>query len=288
MALRCYIRQRKTLSGLSIERFHISTTTLPEHLFPFSISTRNIWDFYPGYYRPPFTGISLLGTMSRWPQSVLCRQLRRQLHCVIPRISSAPASSSPAALFNHRTSQLFPRTQEFSNISNSSLQVLRGNYDNLHTIRKRRTTWTHPALTYLTYHHHSIRSRASISTTTTTSTSRRTKRTMSSSNNDDAGDSSYMSFLDKANQDLSAGQKQQQQQTPFTSHTSTEVKTETLSAGTRIPDPLKSVEVYYVSETDEPFEPVVLKWDGARKGVWPSLGEFSISTFPIVRITMND
>ena len=87
-----------------------------------------------------------------------------------------------------------------------------------------------------------------------------------SSSTDDA----YMSFLDKANQDLSSGRSQQAKQS-----SSTEVRTETLSAGARIPDPLKSVEVYYVSETDEPFEPVLLKWDGAKKGVWPSTGAYT-------------
>ena len=88
-------------------------------------------------------------------------------------------------------------------------------------------------------------------------------RTMSS-------DDAYMSFLNKANADLSAGQQQQQSQ-PQSQGTST-ARTQTVDANNQnqIPASLQSVDAYYISETDEPFEPVVLGWEGAKEGVWPS------------------
>jgi len=77
-----------------------------------------------------------------------------------------------------------------------------------------------------------------------------------------ASDDAYMSFLDKANADVSGDQSQQ----------GASVKTETVHSSLSVPKALKSVDAYYVSETDEPFEPVALKWDGAAKGAWPSPG----------------
>ena len=84
-------------------------------------------------------------------------------------------------------------------------------------------------------------------------------RTMSS-------DDAYMSFLNKANADLSAGQQQQQPQGTSIA------RTQTVDANNQnqIPASLQSVDAFYVSETDEPFEPVVLGWEGAKAGVWPS------------------
>lgn len=64
-------------------------------------------------------------------------------------------------------------------------------------------------------------------------------------------DDAYSSFLDKANQDTGA------------SKTSTQTKSvSTKAVDTEIPATLKSVEQYYTSEADEPFEPVSLKWSG--------------------------
>lgn len=77
-----------------------------------------------------------------------------------------------------------------------------------------------------------------------------------------ASDDAYMSFLDKANQDVSGDQTQK----------GATVKTETVHSSLSVPKALQSVDAYYVSETDEPFEPVALKWDGAAKGSWPSAG----------------
>jgi hypothetical protein len=83
-----------------------------------------------------------------------------------------------------------------------------------------------------------------------------------------SSDDAYMSFLDKANADLNNARAQQTQQ-------SSGVRTETVGVGVQIPAPLRSVDAYYISETDEPFEPVTLKWEGANKGTWPGPAEFS-------------
>lgn len=86
-----------------------------------------------------------------------------------------------------------------------------------------------------------------------------------------SSDDAYMSFLDKANADLNAGRASQQQG-------SETARTETVDVNVRIPKPLQSVDAYYTSEADEPFEPVALRWDGAKKGVWPSHGALLPST----------
>jgi hypothetical protein len=79
-----------------------------------------------------------------------------------------------------------------------------------------------------------------------------------------SSDDAYMSFLDKANADLNAGRSQAQ---------ATETaRTETVDANTQVPAQLQSVDAYYVSDADEPFEPVALRWEGAEKGDWPSPG----------------
>ncbi|OOF99619.1 hypothetical protein ASPCADRAFT_203390 [Aspergillus carbonarius ITEM 5010] len=84
-----------------------------------------------------------------------------------------------------------------------------------------------------------------------------------------SSDDAYMSFLDKANADLTAGQSQS------ATTTSSSARTETIHADVRIPAPLTSVDAFYISETDEPFEPVALKWDGAARGIWPDASHLS-------------
>lgn len=86
-------------------------------------------------------------------------------------------------------------------------------------------------------------------------------RTMSSDND-------YMSFLNKANADLNASQFQ-----PQRGNTSSTPRTQTIHTNVRVPAPLTSVDAFYVSETDEPFEPVALKWPDAERGIWPDAGE---------------
>lgn len=66
-----------------------------------------------------------------------------------------------------------------------------------------------------------------------------------------SSDDAYSSFLDQANQDTGA------------SKSSAAAKPATTKAvDTEVPVELQSVEQYYTSEADEPFEPVSLQWDG--------------------------
>lgn len=77
-----------------------------------------------------------------------------------------------------------------------------------------------------------------------------------------------MAFLDKANRQRDAGSDQ-----VSTEETSPQqLRTETVGSGVAVPDVLKTVDAFYVSDTDEPFEPVALKWAGASKGEWPRNG----------------
>jgi hypothetical protein len=76
----------------------------------------------------------------------------------------------------------------------------------------------------------------------------RATRTMSS-------DADYASFLDKANQDTGAAQQQ--------SSSSAKKSYGTKSVDTAVPKALEQVEEYYVSDADEPFEPVALAYNGS-------------------------
>ncbi|KAK7730678.1 hypothetical protein SLS57_001508 [Botryosphaeria dothidea] len=65
-----------------------------------------------------------------------------------------------------------------------------------------------------------------------------------------ASDEDYAAFLDKANQDTGAPASAQ----------SKSFKTKAVDS--EVPPVLQSVEEYYISDADEPFEPVSLKWEG--------------------------
>ncbi|CAG8011566.1 unnamed protein product [Penicillium olsonii] len=75
-----------------------------------------------------------------------------------------------------------------------------------------------------------------------------------------ASDDAYMSFLDKANTDVSGDKPQ------------TSAQTTTVTSSLPVPKPLQSLNLYYTSDTDEPFEPIALNWDGAK---WPTADQFS-------------
>lgn len=62
-----------------------------------------------------------------------------------------------------------------------------------------------------------------------------------------ASDEDYAAFLAKANQDTGAAPSTQS------------IKTKAVDA--EVPHVLLQVEEYYISDADEPFEPVSLKWD---------------------------
>jgi len=76
-----------------------------------------------------------------------------------------------------------------------------------------------------------------------------------------ASDADYASFLDKANQDTGSHK---------VSAKSKSVGTK--SVNTEVPKALEEIEEYYVSDADEPFEPVSLKFDGDGM---PSADEFA-------------
>ena len=75
-----------------------------------------------------------------------------------------------------------------------------------------------------------------------------------------SSDDAYLSFLEKANSDLSAGQQPTERE---------RTETQTVHANAEIPASLQSIDAFYISETDEPFEPVVLGFEGAGSGEWP-------------------
>lgn len=74
-----------------------------------------------------------------------------------------------------------------------------------------------------------------------------------------ASDEDYMSFLDKANQDLDDGRalaaKQKDQD---------KAAFKTMDSGTQAPKVIKDAckDAVYVTDADEPFEEVSLKWSG--------------------------
>lgn len=74
-----------------------------------------------------------------------------------------------------------------------------------------------------------------------------------------SSDADYMSFLDKANEDPSSG-------TTHTSSSNSKPQQKFSTASTvnteKVHPVLKKVDVDYVSDTDERFEVVSLKWDG--------------------------
>lgn len=84
-----------------------------------------------------------------------------------------------------------------------------------------------------------------------------------------ASDSDYMAFLNKANSQREAGSGQPHTES---SALSQQIRTKSIEPGAAVPGSLKEVEAFYTSETDEPFEPVVLKWEGAAQGTWPTSG----------------
>ena len=87
---------------------------------------------------------------------------------------------------------------------------------------------------------------------TTPLSAKRTHRTIVSEDSlKIMSDDAYSSFLDQANQDTGA------------SKVSTKSKSvATKAVDTDVPVTLQKVDQYYTSESDEPFEPVSLKWSG--------------------------
>jgi hypothetical protein len=81
-----------------------------------------------------------------------------------------------------------------------------------------------------------------------------------------SSDADYMAFLDKVN-----AQRDGAQQAEYSTSTS-KIRTETVHTGVSVPHSLQSISANFISETDELFEPVVLKWNEAKMGIWPDAG----------------
>lgn len=92
-----------------------------------------------------------------------------------------------------------------------------------------------------------------------------------------SSDADYMSFLDKANQDSSSAQTQS---------SSKKGSYGTKSVDTEVPQGLQSVEEYYVSDGDEPFEPVSLKFEGKKISAGTSQAITTPSLVGDVGVTM--
>lgn len=65
-----------------------------------------------------------------------------------------------------------------------------------------------------------------------------------------SSDDAYSSFLDQANQDTGNSEASAQSSQPA----------QTVNAD--VPRLIQNIDQYYTSESDEPFQPVSLKWDG--------------------------
>ena len=67
-------------------------------------------------------------------------------------------------------------------------------------------------------------------------------------------DEDYAAFLDKANEDSSGA-------TTRSKSKKEQKELRTTESGVAVPKELSSLDAYYVSEADEPFEGVALKWE---------------------------
>lgn len=96
-----------------------------------------------------------------------------------------------------------------------------------------------------------------------------------------ASDSDYTAFLDKANRQRDAGSGEAHAEQ--SEESSRQIRTTAVTHGVKVPEVLKKVDAFYVSDSDEPFEPVALKWAGAASKKWPSSG-IDLFFVPLVRI----
>ncbi|KAI0025111.1 hypothetical protein F4780DRAFT_722279 [Xylariomycetidae sp. FL0641] len=145
-------------------------------------------------------------------------------------------------------SQSLVRTRSISNRPSCTRLTARSRIAVPAPPRQRLTSATTPV------HHHT---RSDFSTTTAVSYKKM------------ASDEDYMAFLDKANQDPSAG----------SSSVKTQDKKDEFKAtddGASVPALLQQAtrDAFYVSDADEPFVPVCLEWDEGGKGL-PDEEEFA-------------
>jgi hypothetical protein len=96
-----------------------------------------------------------------------------------------------------------------------------------------------------------------------------------------ASDEDYAAFLDKANADPNEGVAK--------TRTSNKVALKAVDHGVEIPAALTKAteDTFYVSDADEPFEPVCLKLGGKGKGIMPDEGLCSASSEQSCGLTKN-
>lgn len=87
-----------------------------------------------------------------------------------------------------------------------------------------------------------------------------------------ADDDAYTSFLERANADPSAGVQSSNK------NTSSFHATKAVDANQHVPQVLSDVEMYYISDADETFDPVVLSWPEAAENKWPTTGTSFLDT----------
>lgn len=179
-----------------------------------------------------------------------------KLHCVIPRSSSVSPTPTTTKLFARSP---LPTSSAYTSSLQNHTQTRQ-----LHRLVFGTCTSCHPRRT-LPISTPNVRSSRAAQSPKSPTTALFQTTPFSTSSITMSSDDAYMSFLDKANADLNAGRPQQQ-------GVSETARTETVDANTQIPASLQSVDAYYISDADEPFEPVALRWDGASKGDWPSAG----------------
>ncbi|KAJ5081921.1 hypothetical protein NUU61_010185 [Penicillium alfredii] len=191
--------------------------------------------------------------------------MRQSIHCVIPPLSS-PASPFPAGNGARLLARLSTRSSGYAEpllLNQSRLLHPRSPPERVPNLARSQKATLFPT---------NPRLQPTTSSLTASSPFSISSVAMSS-------DDAYMSFLNKANADLDAGRAPQQG--------GGTVRTETVHASVSIPAPLQSVDAYYVSETDEPFEPVALRWEGATRGTWPSADQLSALISPDADLTQG-
>lgn len=184
-------------------------------------------------------------------------------HCVISppqQVASSPYSTSTScstslslSLLHHNQTGYLSQltTGVYTNTAHpnirfdnrTSLSRVHRNYTVSHATQSKPTTNTQPP--------------------TSPSQSKSPHPTMSS-------DDAYTFFLERANADPSSGtQPSSKKHNPSSFHT-----TKTIDDDQHVPQVLADVEIYYISDTDEAFDPVVLDWPAAGEGEgrWPSTG----------------
>jgi hypothetical protein len=107
-----------------------------------------------------------------------------------------------------------------------------------------------------------------------TSSSAADNNNNNNNNNNNSADQAYLAFLDKANEDPAKGSSSVSAAATGSENMTPKAEGRgfrTTQAGVEVPAPLARLcarDVFYVSDADEPFEPVAIRWeDDAGRGL---------------------